>query len=242
MIKQLYVGAARGARAGLDRAGALEPWDRWAARSRTGHWSRSLLAVYDLEDLMRLDVPWWTYESSEKVARFLASRTAPRVLEWGSGSSTLWLAKRAASVTSIEHDEAWAAELAPHLPEHVTLLPVPPQPAAAKADAIRSHKSGFEGLDFTDYVNAVDDVEGEFDLVVVDGRAREACLPKAIERLAPGGVVVYDNVDRARYRDSIAALGDAVEVDWTRGLTPTLPYPTRTALVRRSTGLPGPSQ
>jgi predicted O-methyltransferase YrrM len=235
VIKQLYVGAARGARSGLARVGALEPWDRWASRSRAGHWSRSLLAVYDLEDLMRLDVPWWTYESSGKVARFLASRSEPRVLEWGSGSSTLWLARRAASVTSIEHDEAWAAELAPHLPPHVTLLAVPPQPAAGRTDVVRSRKSGFEGLDFTDYVAAVDRVEGEFDLVVVDGRAREACLPRAVERLAPGGVVVFDNVDRARYRDAIAALGDAVEVDWTRGLTPTLPYPTRTALVRRST-------
>jgi len=41
-------------------------------------------------------------------------------------------------------------------------------------------------------------------------------------------------VDRERYRDAIAAAPVAVEVEWTRGLTPALPYPTRTALVRRA--------
>jgi predicted O-methyltransferase YrrM len=233
MLKQVYVGAARGARRGLGRAGLMEPWDRWAARSRAGHWSRSLLAVYDLDDLARLDVPWWTYESADKVARFLASRTAPRVLEWGSGSSTLWLARRAAEVCSIEHDADWAEQLGPRLPANVTLVCVPPVVVQGSGPAVLSHKSGFEGLDFADYVAAASRFEGEFDVVVVDGRAREACLPVALDRLAPDGVVVVDNVDRARYRDAIAALSSTLDVDWTRGLTPTLPYPTRTALVRK---------
>ena len=67
---------------------------------------------------------------------------------------------------------------------------------------------------------------------MIDGRAREACLARAVDRLAPGGVIVFDNVDRRRYRDAIDALGDSVEVTTTRGLTPALPYPTRTALLR----------
>lgn len=233
MLKQVYVGAARGVRSGLDRAGLIEPWDRWAARSRAGHWSRSLLAVYDLDDLARLDVPWWTYDSVGKVERLLASRQAPRVLEWGSGSSTLWLAKRSAEVRSIEHDTDWAAQLGPRLPSNVELVCVPPAPATGRPGEVRSHKKGFEGLDFAEYVAAAGQFDGLFDVVVVDGRAREACLPVALDRLAPDGVVVLDNVDRARYRDAVTALGGAVDVDWTRGLTPTLPYPTRTALVRK---------
>ena len=74
-------------------------------------------------------------------------------------------------------------------------------------------------------------IEGDFDLVVVDGRARNACFHRAITRLAPGGVLVFDNVDRQRYRDAIASSPVGVDVEWTRGLTPALPYPTRTALV-----------
>ena len=79
---------------------------------------------------------------------------------------------------------------------------------------------------------AVDDTDGTFDLVVVDGRARNACFHRAVPRLAPGGVLVFDNVDRQRYRDAIASSPVGVDVEWTRGLTPALPYPTRTALVR----------
>jgi predicted O-methyltransferase YrrM len=95
-----------------------------------------------------------------------------------------------------------------------------------------SHKEGSEGLDFGAYVAAVDDVPGEFDLIVVDGRAREACYARALDRLAPGGMIVFDNVDRQRYVDAIEASHRPVEVLWTRGLTPSLPYPTRTALIR----------
>jgi predicted O-methyltransferase YrrM len=96
---------------------------------------------------------------------------------------------------------------------------------------VRSAKRGFEGLDFTAYADAIDDVDGDFDLVVIDGRAREACLVRAIDRMADGGLVVFDNVDRARYRAAVEALGTRLRVHWTRGRTPALPYPTRTALI-----------
>jgi predicted O-methyltransferase YrrM len=102
---------------------------------------------------------------------------------------------------------------------------------ASTQPATPSDKPGFEGLDFTDYVRAVDDEDGEFDLVVVDGRARNACFDAALPRVSPGGLVVFDNVDRERYREAIARHDGAVTVTWTRGLTPCLPYPTRTAVV-----------
>ena len=73
---------------------------------------------------------------------------------------------------------------------------------------------------------------GDFDVIVIDGRAREACLAKAVDRLRPDGLIVFDNVDRQRYVDAIDTLGPRVEVVMTRGLTPALPYPTRTALLR----------
>ncbi len=96
---------------------------------------------------------------------------------------------------------------------------------------VLSAKPGFAGLDFSSYVDAVDAEPGLFDLVVVDGRARDACFHRAVSRLAPGGLLVFDNVDRERYRAAIAASPVPVSVEWTRGLTPALPYPTRTALV-----------
>lgn len=236
--KRAYVATVRGVRGGLTRTGAMARLDRWAEESRTGLWVRSWFAVHDLDEMARLKVPWWTFDAADVVAAHLVGRPGARVLEWGSGSSTLWLADRAATVDSIEHDPDWAESMRPRLPAHVTLHVVPPVPDTDPA--VPSGKRGFAGLDFHDYVAAADDLPGTFDLVVVDGRAREACLARAADRLAPEGLVVVDNVDRARYRTAIADLatrltdrrGSRVEVTWTRGLTPSLPYPTRTALLR----------
>lgn len=236
--KRAYVSGVRGVRAGLTSTGVMDRLDRWADESRTGLWVRSWFAVYDLDEMARLKVPWWTFDAADVVAAHLVGRPGARVLEWGSGSSTLWLADRAATVDSIEHDPSWAEAMRPRLPAHVTLHVVPPVPDPEPRTP--SGKRGFEGLDFTDYVHCADDLPGSFDLVVVDGRAREACLTRAADRLAPDGLVVVDNVDRARYRTAIAELADRltdrrgsrVEVTWTRGLTPSLPYPTRTALLR----------
>lgn len=231
-MKNVYVSALRTLRRLLATLGLLALLDRWAARSRTGLWLRSLLSIYDLSDLLPYDVPWWTFSASDRVERFLAARPGARVFEWGSGASTVWLSRRAGSVTSVEHDAAWAEAVAPVLPANASVRVVPPRPASASASPVLSDKDGFEGLDFAAYVAEVDAVPGLFDLVVVDGRARGACFDRAVSRLAPGGILVFDNVDRERYRDAIAASPVPVDVEWTRGLTPALPYPTRTALVR----------
>lgn len=231
-MKSLYVGGARVLRRALEAIGVLGLLDRWAARSRTGLWLRSLLSIYDLEDLLPYDLPWWTFEAADRVETFLASRPGARVFEWGSGASTAWLSRRAESVTSVEHDADWARVVRPVLAANAVVRVVEPVPGTGRSDQELSEKPGFEGLDFVDYVSAVDDAEGTFDLVVVDGRARAACFHRAVSRLKPDGLLVFDNVDRERYRDAIAASPVPVEVEWTRGRTLALPYPTRTALVR----------
>jgi len=231
-MRTAYVSAVRALRRTLALIGVLGLLDRWATRSRTGLWVRSLLSIYDLEDLLRHDLPWWTFEASDRVADFLATRPDARVFEWGSGASTVWLSRRAGSVTSVEHDRDWARIVRPALPANAVVHVVAPDPATGRAEQELSEKAGFEGLDFHDYVAALDDTEGAYDLMVVDGRARNACFRRAVSRLAPDGVLVFDNVDRERYRSAIAASPLPVEVEWTRGLTPALPYPTRTALVR----------
>jgi len=232
--KHAYVAVVHGVRSVLAATGVLGALDTWAGRSRTGLWVRSWFAVHDLDDLVALDTPWWTFAAADEVEAFLADRVDARVFEWGSGASTVWLSTRASSVTSVEHDAAWARQLVPVLPGNATLILVEPRPCESPATA--SSKAGFAGLDFTDYVAALDEVEGDFDVIVVDGRAREACLARALRRLRPGGLVVVDNVERGRYRAAIGSLPsgpDGVSVRWTRGRTPALPYPTQTALVSR---------
>lgn len=228
-MKRAFVGIARAVRAALGQVGLIGWLDRHAARHRGVLWVRSWLAIYDLHDLARLDVPWWTFKAADEVAAFLARRPDARVLEWGSGASTLWLARRASHVTAIEHDAGWGSEVESLAPAHVTVLVQPPEPSSTPA--VPSAKPGFQGLDFSRYVSRIHDVGGLFDLIVVDGRAREACLEEALPHLAPGGLIVFDNVDRQRYLDAMTR-ATALQVTITRGLTPCLPYPTRTALLR----------
>lgn len=234
-VKRVYVTALRALRSLLGVTGALGLLDRLARRRRWALWVRSWFSIHDLEDLLRLDVPWWTFEAADEVAAFLRERPGARVLEWGSGASTVWLAQRAGSVVSIEHDPRWAARTARALAardrDNVALRVVEPT-RLVPPGGVPSGKAGFAGLDFEAYADAVDDVPGDLDLVVIDGRAREACLVRAIDRLAGDGLIVFDNVDRRRYRDAIEQLGRRLDVAWTRGRTPALPYPTRTALIR----------
>lgn len=231
-MKSVYIKANRVLRKLLAAIGILGLLDKWAARSRTGVWVRSLFSIHDLDELLPYDVPWWTFTSSDVVDAFLKGKPDARVFEWGSGASTAWLARRAGSVTSIEHDAGWADMVRPVLPANADVRVVEAAPATGAPGEVLSEKAGFAGLDFRTYVEAIDTTEGTYDLIVVDGRARNACFEHAVGRLSPGGILVFDNVDRERYRNAIAASAVPVDVEWTRGMTPALPYPTRTALVR----------
>lgn len=207
---------------------------------RWRHWAYSLTKAHDSLGIATLDVPWWTYDAIDAVEGWLAEHPEARAFEWGSGASTIWLAKRVASVRSVEHHrgfgesmQAALAELRTERPDIDARIDIV-EPAASADPAVPSAKEGHGGLDFAGYVGQIEVVATEhggrpFDLIVVDGRAREACLSAGLEHLAPGGLVVFDNTRRRRYRDAIAAA--AVDERRLRGLTPTLPYPDQTSLL-----------
>lgn len=118
-------------------------------------------------------------------------RPGSRVLEWGSGGSTLWLADRlpeGASLTSVEHDAAWHQRVRWYLNtgggrdrSNVRLLTIPPTGPVGTNATIEEERE--ESL--TDYIRAVPDDE-RFDVIIVDGYARNACLRRAVRLLAPG--------------------------------------------------------
>lgn len=178
-----------------------------------------------------MDVPWWTFASTQKVEQFLAARPGARVFEWGSGGSTLWLAKRSESVISVEYDGSWADTMQPLLPKNAHLVREVPDRMTGAPGEVGSKRMGFRHLDFAHYVDAIDLQEGLFDLIVIDGRAREACLGKALTKLADGGLIVIDNTNRRRYRRALRALPVSMGNQVTRGLTPIVPWPTETTLL-----------
>lgn len=229
--RSLYVDAAR-------RVGALAEQRGWLdALAARDHWFpqhlRTLPAIYDAVALAELDLPWWTYDAIDEVERFLSARPAARVFEFGSGASTVWLARRAAEVHSLEHDAEFAALVTDLVdrPDRVTLHVVPATPVTSGLPEVASERVDHTHLDFADYVATIDEVGGPFDLIVVDGRARVACLRRALPHLADDGMVVFDDVGRRRYRPAKDVPGYRTTV--LSGAKPSLPYPSSTALLTR---------
>ena len=146
---------------------------------------------------LELRQPWMTFTAVAWLSAQI--RPAWSVFEYGSGGSTLFFADRVGRVVSIEHDEEWAAGMQPALAtcrdvvEYRLVLPTFDSPAP-RAPSARYSRSD---ADYADYVATVRDYpKHSFDLIIVDGRARVACLQACRDRLKPGGIVVLDNSER----------------------------------------------
>lgn len=230
MVRKTYMGAIRATTPLVRRSGL----DRVLARRRN-FWVRhfwSLFALYDLERMIMFGKPWWTYGAIDEVEQFLAEREGKaRIFEYGAGASTVWLAGRAGEVHSVEHDGDFVARLRPLLAEssHVHLHHVGTTPVRPDSTAVSQH-AGDEEFDFADYVDTIRQVGGEFDLIVVDGRARVACLAAAKAHLAADGLLLFDDAARTRYASGLEGCG--LDVDYRRGLAPSVPVPETTALLR----------
>lgn len=121
-----------------------------------------------------------------------------RMLEWGAGGSTVWFADHlpeGASLTSVEHDEQWLSQVAAQLGHrpNVRLLHRPATAALGRNATIEEE----EAVPLDSYVHAVD---GErFDVILVDGYARGACLRQAQALLAAGGTIFLHDAQRPWY-------------------------------------------
>jgi hypothetical protein len=126
-------------------------------------------------DPLSLGIPWLAFGAIEWLEQNVRSRW--RVLELGSGGSTLFFRRRVRELVSVEHDARWF--------ERVQAA-VPPGPGLTHL-LEPEHR-------FTEIVCSYP--ERHFDLVLVDGgsdRAKAAIA--AAERIAPLGGVMVDNSD-----------------------------------------------
>jgi predicted O-methyltransferase YrrM len=229
VLRRAYVRSVAALRYAAYNSGVLARLQRSSIENRTALWVRSLFAIYDIKDMAALDLPWWNLAAVAEIDAFLKGRQSPIVFEYGSGASTIWLARRAASVISIEHDPAWHAVVSKELAHYdnatLRLIEADREPV----EEYVSGKKGWQGQSFQRYASSIDGESSQFDLIVIDGRARAACLAHAVKRLASGGQILFDNSNRQRYRAAIKA--SDLSARTFRGLTACLPYPDETTLL-----------
>ncbi len=104
--------------------------------------------------------------------------------EYGSGTSTLFYPDyldEDAKWTSLEHDREWYQNVKERMNrDKVTIHQVDPE--------VSEWVYNGDYNDFKTYVDFPRDL-GKFDLILVDGMARESCIDRAIDLLNPNAVV-----------------------------------------------------
>jgi predicted O-methyltransferase YrrM len=124
---------------------------------------------------LRPELPWLGF----RAIRFLDELIEKdwKILEFGSGMSTLWFAKRCSLVVSIESDKVWYE----------------------KIEAILREME-FKNVDYLyrvgdQYHSLHEYRDSFFDLVLVDGFERDKTMRTAIEKVKHGGYIYLDNSD-----------------------------------------------
>jgi hypothetical protein len=120
-------------------------------------------------------LPWIPFEVISRFNSILKSSS--RVLEFGSGRSTVWYARKAAHVISIEDCEPWYQRVSAIL---------------KKLDLRNVDYRYSTGEDYY----SIDDVAPEsVELLIIDGSYRDLCIERAHAKIVSGGYIYFDNSD-----------------------------------------------
>ena len=145
----------------IDLKGAI-----YAPRALAGTVARKLFDVRPVR-------PWISY----RAVKFLDQKITPawRVIEFGSGMSTLWFARRCGFLHSIEVDDHWFQLLSRRLE--------------------REKHVRYDLRPLETYCDVSDHADASVDLAFVDGEWRSRCVENVVSKIRPGGLLYLDNTD-----------------------------------------------
>ncbi len=125
--------------------------------------------------------PWYTYPS----LYFLDTKQLSelRIFEYGSGNSTLWWSRKAASVVSVEHNREWFELISEQRPPNVTYVYRDLVPGGEYSTEVTRHQ------------------DTPFDIVVIDGRDRVNCAKATMSLKQRPSAIIWDNSERERYQE-----------------------------------------
>ena len=123
----------------------------------------------------RPELPWLGFRAINHLGRLVEANWS--VLEFGSGMSTVWFARRCGLLVSVETDRRW----------YLSVKTMLSQRNFHNVDYRLSEQSEHQAV--ADYPNST------FDLVLVDGYERDRVMKTAISKVKRGGYIYLDNSD-----------------------------------------------
>ncbi len=171
-------------------------------------------------DLLKTHTPWLVYDAIEWLKSHLTKDML--VYEYGSGGSTLFLADLCKVLHSVEYDFSWYNKVIKEIEArgilNCDLSFVEPEEKINENRVLcfvslgmnisySSKSKKYENKSFMKYVQSIDRFEDNFfDLIVVDGRSREACIVHSISKVKLGGYILLDNSERLWYESGVRIL------------------------------------
>jgi len=183
---------------------------------------------YKVFNILYPQRPWTSPASILFFDKFLNYKMVG--LEYGSGRSTFYFAKKLKHLISIEHHEGWynsvKSKLTENKVENVDYYLIPKKEVSANKEDLDIYLDQYNELGskktFEDYYNKVNEyADSYFDFILIDGRSRVRCGLNAIPKLNKGGIFVLDNSERERYEPLHKALDSWPKVNTTNGFTNT---------------------
>jgi len=183
---------------------------------------------YSIEEKLSCELPYTNINFIKFLTDFTKDKNGLNLFEYGSGSSTLFFEKHFAQVYSVENNESWYKEIKSYskkaniyfVPGELSLNP-----------NIKSSKFGYKKYDFKNYVNIINEIGIKFDVVFIDGRARESCLKIVLNYLKPKGLIVLDNSGRKRYKTELELYKKKYKYIEFKGLSTFIPLPSKTTVI-----------
>jgi Methyltransferase domain len=124
---------------------------------------------------LRPELPWWPFVAIHAVKRCITPEA--KVIEFGSGMSTVWLARRAGYVVSIEDRLEWYEKVKKFLAHHNL------------QNVDYRLRAGLRYYDLSEWSGPT------FDLAIVDGSHRWRCIEAVLPLLKEKGCLYLDNAD-----------------------------------------------
>ena len=114
-----------------------------------------------------------------------------KILEFGSGDSTIFFSKLTNYLISIEHNIDWYNRIKPKLSAQVRYI-------INKINYVSAPPADkrFYNCDTIDQILGQDTPDESFDIIIIDGIHRVNCAYGTVNKLKKGGILVLDDANR----------------------------------------------